>query len=171
MLRRPPTSTLFPYTTLFRSHYLVNREVRVIRNRTVDAVASAGSVWSSVSDMAKWMQCLLDEGRIAGAGGTRLLSERTFRELFRPQTIAPETMYPTSQLVKPHWMTYALGWFQQDYRGRAVDFHTGSIDGMVAIAGMVRDEELGVMVLGNLDHAEVRHALMYSTFDRAAGQA
>src|SRR5688572_31809610 len=68
MLRRPPTSTLFPYTTLFRSHYLVNREVRVIRNRTVDAVASAGSVWSSVTDMAKWMQCLLDEGRIAGAG-------------------------------------------------------------------------------------------------------
>jgi len=63
-------------------------------------------------------------------------------------------------------MTYGLGWFQQDYDGRAVDFHTGSIDGMVAIHGLVRDEHLGVYVLGNLDHAEVRHALMYSVFDR-----
>ena len=51
-------------------------------------------------------------------------------------------------------MTYGLGWFQQDYRGRAVDFHTGSIDGMVAIHGLIRDERLGVYVLGNLDHAE-----------------
>ena len=79
-------------------------------------------------------------------------------------------MYPTSRLVKPHWMTYGLGWFQQDYQGRAVDFHTGSIDGMVAIAGLIRDEKLGVYVLGNLDHAEVSHALMYSVFDRAAGK-
>jgi len=58
-----------------------------------------------------------------------LLSDRTFAELFKPQAIAPETAYPTTQLVKPRWMTYALGWFQQDYKGRAVDFHTGSIDG------------------------------------------
>lgn len=58
---------------------------------------------------------------------------------------------------------------QQDYRGRAVDFHTGSIDGMVAIHELIRDEHLGVYVLGNLDHAEVRHALMYAVFDRYAG--
>jgi hypothetical protein len=67
-------------------------------------------------------------------------------------------MYPTTRLTKPHWMTYGLGWFQQDYRGRAVDFHTGSIDGMVAIHGLIRDERLGVYVLGNLDHTELRHA-------------
>ena len=78
-------------------------------------------------------------------------------------------MYPTTRLTKPHWMTYGLGWFQQDYRGRAVDFHTGSIDGMVAIHGLIRDERLGVYVLGNLDHAELRHALMYTVFDRYAG--
>ena len=78
-------------------------------------------------------------------------------------------MYPTTRLTRPHWMTYGLGWFQQDYHGRAVDFHTGSIDGMVAIHGLIRDERLGVYVLGNLDHAEVRHALMYTVFDRYAG--
>jgi len=147
-------------------HDTVDGHVRVIDNMSVDPVGSAGSVWSSVSDMAKWMQFLLDGGRAAGANGKRLLSEATVAELFTPQTIAPFEMYPTTRLVKPHWMTYGLGWFQQDYRGRAVDFHTGSIDGMVAIHGLIRDEHLGVYVLANLDHAELRHALMYTVFDR-----
>jgi len=152
-------------------HSIVEGKVRVIKNASVDAVPAAGAVWSSASDMAKWMQFLLDGGRVGGAEGKRLLSERTMAELFHPQTIAPDSMYPTTRLVKPHWMTYALGWFQQDYRGRAVDFHTGSIDGMVAILGLIRDERLGVFVLGNLDHAELRHALMYTVFDRYAGRS
>lgn len=152
-------------------HGIVDDRVKVIRNASVDGVAAAGSVWSSAADMTRWIQFLLDGGRVGGAEGKRLLSERTFAELFRPQTIAPETMYPTTRLVKPHWMTYALGWFQQDYRGRAVDFHTGSIDGMIAILGLIRDERLGVFVLGNLDHAELRHALMYTVFDRYAGKS
>lgn len=149
-------------------HYEIGGVVKVIENMPVDSVAAAGSVWSSVHDMSKWLQFLLDGGV---TGGKRLLSERTAAELFRPQAIVPDSQYPTSRIVKPHWMTYGLGWFQQDYQGRAVDFHTGSIDGMVALAGLIRDEQLGVYVLGNLDHAEVRHALMYFVFDRAAGKA
>jgi CubicO group peptidase (beta-lactamase class C family) len=150
-------------------HAIIDGQVRVIENVSVDPVAAAGSVWSNVDDMAKWMQFLLDGGRAGGKNGKRLLSEEVFGELFTPQTIAPFAMYPTTRLTRPHWMTYGLGWFQQDYRGRAVDFHTGSIDGMVAIHGLIRDERLGVYVLGNLDHAEIRHALMYTVFDRYAG--
>jgi len=162
----PTAATLSSRPNVASPHYIVDDKVRVIENASVDPVAAAGSVWSSVDDMAKWMQFLLDRGKAAGANGKRLLSEAAFNELFTPQTIAPYDMYPTTRLTKPHWMTYGLGWFQQDYRGRAVDFHTGSIDGMVAIHGLIRDEHLGVYVLGNLDHAEVRHALMYSVFDR-----
>jgi CubicO group peptidase (beta-lactamase class C family) len=151
-------------------HAIVDGRVRVIENASVDPVAAAGAVWSSVDDMSKWMKFMLDGGRIGGRSGTRLLSEESFRELFTPQTIAPYEMYPTTRITRPHWMTYGLGWFQQDYRGQALDFHTGSIDGMVAIHGLVRDEGLGVYVLGNLDHAELRHALMYTVIDRYAGR-
>jgi uncharacterized protein DUF3471 len=79
--------------------------------------------------------------------------------------VTSQGFYPTARLTRPHWTTYALGWFQHDYNGRAVTFHTGSIDGMVAIIGLIPDERLGVYVLANLDHAEVRHALMYTVFD------
>ena len=150
-------------------HYVVAGQVRVIENASVDSVAPAGAVWSSIADMAKWTQCLLDGGR--SPDGKVLLSEATVAELFSPQAIASEGFYPTSRLTKPHWMTYGLGWFQQDYQGRAVDFHTGSIDGMVAIHGLIRDERLGVLVLSNLDHAEFRHALMLTVFDRYAGKS
>jgi hypothetical protein len=95
-----------------------------------------------------------------------LLKPGTWAELLKPQTIVtPQGFYPTARLTRPHWTTYALGWFQHDYNGRAVSFHTGSIDGMIAIIGLIPDERLGVLVLANLDHAEVRHALMYSVFD------
>jgi CubicO group peptidase (beta-lactamase class C family) len=159
-------ATLSSQPNVASPHDVVDGRVRVIENASVDPVAAAGAVWSNVGDMAKWMQFLLDGGRVGGKNGARLLSEQAFAELFTPQTIAPFDMYPTTKLTRPHWMTYGLGWFQQDYHGRAVDFHTGSIDGMVAIHGLIRDEQLGVYVLSNLDHAELRHALMYTVFDR-----
>src|SRR5688572_32567228 len=33
MIRRPPRSTLFPYTTLFRSYFAVNADVKIKANR------------------------------------------------------------------------------------------------------------------------------------------
>jgi hypothetical protein len=113
--------------------------------------------------MSKWMRFILDSGRVDGRA---LLKPATFAELLKPQTmVTPAEFYPTARLTHPHWTTYALGWFQQDYNGRAVSFHTGSIDGMVAIIGLIPDERLGVYVLANADHVELRHALMLKTFD------
>jgi len=148
-------------------HYRFGDTVRVIGNASVDAVASAGAVWASVADMARWMRFVLDSGR---ADGKRLLKPETYAEWLKPETmVTPAEFYPTASLTRPHWTTYAFGWFQEDYAGRMVDFHTGSIDGMVAIIGLIPDERLGVYVLANLDHAELRHALMYRVFDAYLG--
>ena len=90
----------------------------------------------------------------------------TFKELLKPQVVLPgPSFYPALQLKKPHVTTYSLGWFQYHHDGRFVNFHTGSLPGTIAIIGIIPDEELGVYIWGNLDHAEVRHALMYKVFD------
>lgn len=149
-------------------HFLIDGAVTRISNASVDGVAPAGSVWSSVDDMSKWMRLLLGNGRIEGR---RVLSPEVVAELFRPQTqVTKEAFYPTAALTKPEWTTYGLGWFQQDYAGLKVDFHTGSIDGMVAICGLIRARGIGVYILSNLDHAELRHALMLTAFDRLLGR-
>jgi len=144
------------------SHGLVHDTVRVIPLRTTDAIAPAGSVWSSVSDMSKWMRFVLDSGRV---GGRRLIQPATFREIVAPQMRAPMSQYPALSLSQPHFFSYALGWFVQDYHGETVWMHTGSIDGMCAIIGLLPERHVGIYVLENLDHAELRHALMYKVFD------
>jgi CubicO group peptidase (beta-lactamase class C family) len=160
-------ATLAKQPNVAMPHDVVAGQLRAIENASVDGVAPAGSVWSSVHDMSKWMQMLLDGGK---AGGRTLLQPGTVEELFKPHTMVTRAaFYPTARLTKPHWTTYGLGWFQQDYRGRALDFHTGSIDGMVAIHGLIRDERLGVYVLANRDHTELRHALMLNVVDRFTG--
>ena len=127
------------------------------------AIGPAGDVWSSVGDMSKWMLFLLDSGIV---DGKRLLKPGTFAELFNPQVmVPPDEFYPTMALTRPHWTTYALGWFQHDYQGKMLDFHTGSLSGMVSIIGLVPDERFGVYVLANRDHVEIRHALMYKAID------
>ena len=130
--------------------------------RSTDIVASAGSVYSSVSDMSKWMRFVLDSGRV---GTKRLISAANFQELVAPQMRAPMEQYPALALSKPNFFSYALGWFVQDYHGETVWMHTGSINGMSALIGLQPDKRVGVFVLGNIDHIELRHALMYQAFD------
>lgn len=157
-----PERILSDSQNMTRPHYPVKGEIRVLGYGKHSFIGAAGGVWSNVDDMAKWMQTLLDSGRYAGG---RLVTASTFRELFKPQTIVPQNEYPTFRVVKPHWTTYGLGWFQIDYRGKMVNFHTGSLSGLTAIIGLLQDEKFGVYVFGNYDHAEVRHALMYKAFD------
>jgi CubicO group peptidase (beta-lactamase class C family) len=144
----------------------VNDTLVAIPWRNLDAIAPAGSVNSSVADMAKWIRFVLDSGRV---NGKRLLSPATFHELFTPQAIVPIDFYPAWRLVQPHVVTYGLGWFLFDYKGHRAAMHTGSIDGMSAIVGLLPDDRVGVVVLVNADHGELRHALLLRTFDTFLG--
>lgn len=145
-----------------RPHYSIDDTIRVIDYGRDSEIGSAGAVWSNADDMAKWVICMLDTSKFSGG---RLLSPKTWIEIFKPQSFFPEEEYPTMKILKPNWMTYGLGWYQHDYKGHKVNFHTGSLSGLTAITGQLPDEKLGVYIFGNFDHAEVRHVLMYKTFD------
>lgn len=145
-------------------HFTIHDSIQPILSIIHESVGPAGGVWSCADDMDKWMLFLLDSATTSG--GKRLLSADVYKELFKPQSIVTEQeFYPTQQLTHPHWTTYGLGWFQEDYRGKMVQFHTGSLDGAVAILGLLPSEHFGIYIFGNLDHSEVRHALMYKAMD------
>ncbi len=146
-----------------KPHMLVDGSVLIIEHSNADAIGPAGSVWSCIDDMSKWVRCMLDSSKYPGG---RLLKTATWKEMFRPQAIVPANeFYPTMQLIKPNWTTYGLGWFQHDYKGKKVNLHTGSLAGATAIHAQLPDSKLGIYVFGNYDHAEVRHALVYKAFD------
>ena len=145
------------------AHWEFDRVSRRIEEQPVDPVAAAGAAWSTAEDAGKWLRFLLDSGRV---GGRRLVSEASYRELFKPQVTVPAAQfYPSIALTRPRWMTYGLGWFQQDYRGLAVQMHTGSIAGRTALTGLVHSERLGVFVFANRDHEEFRHAVLWQVID------
>jgi len=169
------TETFPSYAAMLRSgsenvsapHFRIGDTVRTIVDVPVDRIPAAGAVWSSARDMGIWVRFLLDSGVVAGR---RVVSEEGFRMLFQPHAIiGSDEFYPTAQLTRPHWMPYGLGWFQQDYRGHFIAFHTGSMDGRTGIIGLLPDLDVGVYVFGNLDHAEFRHAIMLTVFDLFLG--
>ena len=151
-------------TDVATPHDVIDDTLRAIAYRNLDNIAPAGGMNSSVSDMTKWLRFLLDSGQVNGA---HLVTTSSFAEMFTPQTIIRESdFYPTAPLTHAHFTAYGMGWFLEDYRGRKVEMHTGSIDGMSAIVGLLPEEHLGLVVFENEDHAELRHALMWAVFDR-----
>ena len=147
-------------------HAFKNDTLRVIPVQSTDQVKAAGSVFSSIADMTRWVQFLLDSGRV---NGRRLVSDSVFRQIFTPEIMAPRELYPALTLSKPHFFTYGFGFFLQDYAGYQIAMHTGSIDGMCALIALVPERHLGFYILENVDHAELRHALMYKAIDEWLG--
>ena len=145
-------------------HYNFDEDgVQIVAINHSDQIGAAGMMWSSINDMSKYLKFLLAKGKTAN---DTLIQPNTFKELFKPQTLIPKNQfYPTAQLTKPNWTSYGLGWFQHDYRGEKLDFHTGSLQGLVAIAGVMHDKDVAVYVFANMDHAELRHAIMYQAMD------
>src|SRR3712207_7870535 len=62
MIRRPPRSTLFPYTTLFRSFLLAEEDIGAIPGR-------ATATYVSLADEADALTIALELRAGAGAGG------------------------------------------------------------------------------------------------------
>src|SRR3712207_8432194 len=75
MIRRPPRSTLFPYTTLFRSIVAVSRDGRAAKNdAAIFALAMAASATEDVTRQAA-LKALPDVCRT----GTHLLDRKSTR--------------------------------------------------------------------------------------------
>src|SRR3712207_9074806 len=74
MIRRPPRSTLFPYTTLFRSHLFADNLIRLIMRRELGAGSLHPDLWPEVYREF--------HGRLA-----------SLRERFRPQHFADSDVH------------------------------------------------------------------------------
>lgn len=128
-----------------------------------DQIGPAGMICSTANDISNYLTFLVNDGVYKS---DTLVKPKTFKYLFEPHSfLGSNGTYPTNALTKPNWNTYGLGWFQQDYKGHKLDFHTGSLFGLVAIAGIMHDKDVAVYVFANLDHAELRHAILYKALD------
>jgi CubicO group peptidase (beta-lactamase class C family) len=157
-------------------HQLRDGVVSTVPWRNIDNVAPAGAINSSATDMAAWLRLQLASGAF---NGKQVLSSSAITEMRTPHNVIP---YPgvdnwESELrpfwpAETHFMLYGLGWFLEDYRGREVIWHGGSIDGMTAMVAIMPEENLGVVTLANLNGlawCPLHSAILLKIFDAYLG--
>ncbi len=144
-------------------HEEIDGEVRPVPWRDIDNIGPAGSINSSVAEMARWVRLQLDEGVF---GGDTLISAGAVEEMHAPQTlIEPDSPMRQALGARGHFLAYGLGWFLHDYEGVKIVEHGGAIDGMRAQVAMVPEEDLGMVLLTNRGGTSPVTPLMYRIVD------
>ena len=148
------------------SHIRRGKEIVVMDRRDYDALGPAGSIFSSVSEMAQWVRLHLNGGTYEGK---RLLEAGTIEEMHTPQVVmrmdsVTRRMFPTQNFA-----AYGLGWRMQDYHGRKIVQHTGSVNYTRTQVGMIPSEGIGYVAIANLSSSSLQTALMYRVFDTLLG--
>ena len=147
-------------------HSSVEDKVQPIAWRNIDNIAPAGSINSNVLDMAQWVRLQLGQGTFEGK---KLISPAAMREMHMPQTVMRLEGAYTMFYPEAHFLTYGLGWFMHDYKGKKVVEHGGAIDGMRAGVAMIPEEKLGVVILTNMNGSLLPIPLMFKVFDAYLG--
>ncbi|PVW16236.1 serine hydrolase [Marixanthomonas spongiae] len=105
----------------------------------------AGGMYSSIDDMAKWVQVQLDQGKYGPKKQDSLFSEQAHREMWTPQTL----IRTGKGAYNTHFYAYGLGWFLKDVNGYFQASHTGGLLGIVSQVTLIPELDLGIIVLTN----------------------
>lgn len=126
-------------------HTIINDKVTTMPVANIDNLAPAGSMSSSVKDMAKWLNVQVYEGEI---NGKKIIPGRALRI-----TRIPQSMLGTDQRAKQptHFYLYGMGLSINDRKGKLVYSHTGGVNGFLSSVVFVPEEKLGIVVLTNSD--------------------
>jgi len=140
-------------------------EVELIPFCNVDAIAPAGAVNSSAWDMARWILLNLNKGLYGEKLDRRLISESVLAQIHTPQIMIPEEQ----KYAELFYGSYAMGWRVNSYRGHPLVYHGGSIDGFTSLVSMLPKDNIGLVVLNNLESGPINYILAYNIYDRLLG--
>ena len=131
----------------------------------IDAIGPAGSINSNVSDMSKWVLLNLNKGRTGEKADQRIVAEATLAQIHSPQIVVPDTL----KYDELFYASYGMGWRITAYRGHPLIYHGGAIDGFSAMVSFMPKDNLGIVLLNNLEDAPVNSILAYNIYDRLLG--
>ncbi|HEX8197556.1 MAG TPA: serine hydrolase [Pyrinomonadaceae bacterium] len=149
-------------------HNVLGEKVQTLPYDDKNSIAPAGAINSNAVELANWARLFLDNGKFEGK---QILSPTAVRIMHGQQTVIP--VGNLSQMLFPstHFQGYGMGWFVRDYRGRKVVEHGGNTDGMTAQIGLLPEENLGIVILSNMNENPAPTAIMYRLFDLFLGDA
>ncbi len=133
-------------TNVIDGHAFADNKLQaIVRHDLPDGECSAGGIYSSISDMSKWMIAQLNGGKYGTNLEKQLFSTSAQREMWSPQTNMPVR----ADKYNSHFSAYGLGWFVTDVKGTKQVSHTGGMEGMVTQVTLLPELKLGIVVLTN----------------------
>jgi CubicO group peptidase (beta-lactamase class C family) len=113
----------------------------VIKQEKGDNLAPGGFIYSSAIDMSNYMKLMLNNGVF---NKDTIVHPKIIKEIFRPQII-----YPLGGRYSNEFSSYGFGWWLTPIKGHKVIEHSGGIDGMAAQLVMIKDLNVGFIILTN----------------------
>lgn len=142
-------------------------KVEEIPYKNIDAIGPAGSINSNVEDMARWVIMNLNKGKV---GDKPVVSEASMAQIQSPQMVIQDPVFLLlSNFPEIYYPSYGLAWFITSYRGHTVLHHGGNIDGFSAMVSFMPKDNLGLVVLTNLNGTFLPWAVMFNIYDRLLG--
>jgi CubicO group peptidase (beta-lactamase class C family) len=136
-----------------------NEEVKEIPFLNIDVVGPAGCINSNVTDMAQWLLLHLNGGKFSER---QIISANNLRQMYTPQIVEPNPQ-EEREVLNP---SYGLGWAIYGYRGYKVVQHGGGIDGFSALTTLLPQDNIGIVVLTNLNASPLHSIVTYYVCDR-----
>jgi CubicO group peptidase (beta-lactamase class C family) len=134
-----------------------------------DSAAAAGGICATPTDWAKWIAVRLNEGLLPD--GSRLFSEETAREMWRPNIIVSNSAGPTAELPnRAIASTYAMGFQVQDYRGERLISHGGGSPGGISATVLIPGRKTGFCIFSNAEESFLLRALRSGVADLCMGK-
>jgi CubicO group peptidase (beta-lactamase class C family) len=155
------------------AHSKIHDRMTLVRSMPVANAAGAVGINTNAEDIARWMQVLLDQGRIAskglGADGkpVRLYSDARAADLWSAQTPIHIGEPPAAlAATKPNFSAYGLGFQLRDYHGQKVALHGGALVGFYTRVILVPESKLGIAIFTNAESGAALNALQYRLLDQ-----
>ncbi len=112
----------------------------------------------SINEILKWMEFLLCGGR---CNNVQLITNASLNNILRPYAFS-KAKPAYSELF---YQSYALGWFNEPYKGNNLFYHEGNIRGYSCLVSILPDAKIGISVFINKDKCPLTRVILYYLMD------
>jgi CubicO group peptidase (beta-lactamase class C family) len=127
-------------------------------------IRASGSIKATARDLSQWLRMQLADGKL---DGKQIVSAEALAETHTPHIPIP--LSAADRAADAMQSSYALGWHITEYRGHAVHWHGGAVDGFRAEIVLLPRKKLGLVVLTNLEEMGIVRAASRNLLDSLLG--
>ncbi len=132
------------------------------RHFNINCIMPSAGINITMKEILKWMQFILCGGRY---NNIQVISNSSFNDIFKPYSFSKAKPVYNELL----YQSYALGWFNEPYKGNNTFYHEGNPRGFSSLISIMPELKIGISVLINKDKCPLTRVILYYIIDSLLG--